>query len=62
MSAKHVKTKNEVQSGLRALFSCFIAKIYKKQQQQKKKKKKNGGLLGGLRKNGISMALHIKIF
>ena len=60
MSAKHVQTKNEVQSGLRALFPCFIAKIYKKQQQ--KKKKKNGGLLGGLRKNGISTALHIKIF
>ena len=39
MSAKHVQTKNEVQSGLRALFPCFIAKIYKKQQQQKKKKK-----------------------
>ena len=59
MSAKHVQTKNEVQSGLRALFPCFIAKIYKKKQQ---KKKKNGGLLGGLRKNGISTALHIKIF
>ena len=40
MSVKHVQTKNEVQSGLRALFPCFIAKIYKKQQQQKKKKKK----------------------
>ena len=65
MSAKHVQTKNEVQSGLKALFPCFIAKIHKKQQQKKKKKKKekkNGGLLGGLRKNGISTALHIKIF
>ena len=52
MSAKHVQTKNEVQSGLRALFPCFIAKIYKKQQQKRKKKKKekkkkNGDLLGG---------------
>ena len=40
MSAKHVQTKNEVQSGLRALFPCFIAKIYKKTTATKKKKKK----------------------
>ena len=40
MSAKHVQTKNEVQSGLRALFPCFIAKIYKKNNSNIKKKKK----------------------
>ena len=40
MSAKHVQTKNEVQSGLRALFPCFIAKIYKKKQQKKTTKKR----------------------
>ena len=62
MSAKHVQTKNEVQSGLKALFPCFIAKIHKKTTTTKKKKRENGGLLGGLRKNGISTALHIKIF
>ena len=60
MSAKHVQTKNEVQSGLRALFPCFIA--IKTTAKKKKKKKKNGGLLGALRKNGISTVLHIKIF
>ena len=40
MSAKHVQTKNEVQSGLRALFPCFIAKIYKKNNSKKKKKER----------------------
>ena len=39
----------------------YCENIYKK-KKKKEKEKKNGGLLGGLRKNGISTALHIKIF
>ena len=42
MSAKHVQTKkkNEAQSGLRALFPGFIAKIWNVKKKQKQKNKK----------------------
>ena len=39
ISAKHVQTKNEAQSGLRALFPGFIANIYKMWNVKKKKRK-----------------------